>query len=72
LQGPADADEMADELILAAAHADCEGFDHATHLPSLIEILAQGMGLEGGRDLVAGRLGIDVPPSGVEAGGPPL
>jgi Protein of unknown function (DUF2786) len=57
LQGPADADEMADELILAAAHADCEGFDHATHLPSLIEILAQGMGLEGGRDLVAGRLG---------------
>jgi hypothetical protein len=48
---------MADELILAAAHADCEGSDDGTHLRSLIDALAQGMGLERGRDLVARRLG---------------
>ena len=56
LQGPADADVMVDELILAAAHADCEGSGDGTHLRSLIDALAQGMGLEGGRDLVARRL----------------
>ena len=57
LRGPAGADEMADELILAAAHVDCEGSDDGTHLRCLIDALAQGMGLEGGRDLVARRLG---------------
>lgn len=57
LRGPADADEMADELIMAAAHADCEGSDYGTHLRSLIDALAQGMGLVRGRDLVARRLG---------------
>jgi hypothetical protein len=57
LWDPAGADEIADELILAAAHADCEGPDDGTHLPSLIEALAEGMGLERGRDLVARRLG---------------
>ena len=56
LRGPAGADEMADELILAAAHVDCEGSDDGTHLRCLIDALAQGMGLEGGRDLVARRL----------------
>jgi hypothetical protein len=48
---------MADDLILAAAHADCEGFDDGTHLRSLIDALAQGLGLERGRELVAYRLG---------------
>jgi hypothetical protein len=53
----AGADEMADDLILAAAHADCEGFDDGTQLRSLIDTLAQGLGLERGRELVAYRLG---------------
>ncbi len=57
LQDPAGADEMADELILTATHAACEGPDDGIHLRSLIDALAEGMALEGGRDLVARRLG---------------
>jgi hypothetical protein len=57
LRGPARANEIADELILAAAHAECEGSGEGTHLRSLIDSLAQGMGLERGRHLVAHRLG---------------
>jgi hypothetical protein len=48
---------MADDLILAAAHADCEGSDDGTHLRSLIDALAQGLGFESGRELVVDRLG---------------
>jgi hypothetical protein len=47
---------MVDDLISAAAHADCEGFD-GTHLRSLIDALAQGLGLERGQELVVYRLG---------------
>jgi Protein of unknown function (DUF2786) len=50
------ADEMADELILAAARADREGFDDGTYVRSLIDELARGLGLERGRELVAHRL----------------
>jgi Protein of unknown function (DUF2786) len=57
LRGPARADEMVDELILAAGHAECEISGDGTHLRSLIDALADGMGLERGRDLVARRLG---------------
>jgi hypothetical protein len=57
LPRPARADEVADELILAAAHAECDGSGEGTHLRSLIDALAQGMGLERGPDLVAQRLG---------------
>ena len=57
LRGPACADEIVDELILAAAHAECEGSGDGTHLRSLIDALAEGLGLERGRDLVARRLG---------------
>jgi hypothetical protein len=57
LRVPACADGKVDELILAAAHAECEGSGDGTHLRSLIDELAQGMGLERGRDLVARRLG---------------
>jgi hypothetical protein len=46
-----------DDLILAAAHADCEGFDDGTRSRSLIDALAQGLGLERGRELVVHRLG---------------
>jgi len=53
----AGADEMADDLILAAAHADREGFDDGTYLRSLIDELARGLGLERGRELIAHRLG---------------
>jgi uncharacterized protein DUF2786 len=52
----ADADEMADELILAAVYADREGVDDGTYLRSLIDELARGLGLERGRQLVAHRL----------------
>jgi hypothetical protein len=52
----ADPDEMVEDLILAAAHAEFEGFGDGTHLQSLIDALAQGMGLERGRELVARRL----------------
>ena len=47
---------MADGLILAAAHAGCESLGDGTQLQSLIDALAQGMGLEHGRELVARRL----------------
>ena len=57
LRVPACADGKVDELILAAAHAECEGSGDGTHLRSLIDELAQGMGLARGRDLVARRLG---------------
>jgi Protein of unknown function (DUF2786) len=49
------ADKMADDLILAAAHADCEGLDDARR-QSLVDALAQGVGLERGPELVAGRV----------------
>lgn len=52
------ADEAADELILAAAHAECEGFDGGALRRSSIDALAQGLGLERGCELVAQRLGI--------------
>jgi hypothetical protein len=53
----ASAEEMVDDLILAAALADCEGFDDGTPRQSLINALADGLGLERGRELVAYRLG---------------
>jgi len=62
-QGPrgfrdtAGAEEMADDLILAAAHADCEGLNDGPPRQSMIDALAQGLGLECGRELVAYRLG---------------
>jgi Protein of unknown function (DUF2786) len=55
-QDAAGADEMVDEMILSAAHADCDGLDDG-HLRSLIDALAQGLGLEHGRELVVYRLG---------------
>jgi hypothetical protein len=54
--GMAGRDEMADDLILTAAHAECEGVDDGTYLRSLIDTLAQGLGLERGRELVVYRL----------------
>jgi Protein of unknown function (DUF2786) len=51
----ASADEMTDDLVLAAAHADCEGLDDARR-QSLIDALAQGLGLWRGRELVAYRV----------------
>jgi hypothetical protein len=55
-RGAASTDEMADGLILAAAHVGCESLGDGTQLQSLIDALAQGMGLERGRELVARRL----------------
>ena len=52
----AGADEMADELILAAAYANREAVDDGTFLSSLIDELARGLGLERGRELVAHRV----------------
>jgi hypothetical protein len=49
------ADELADNLILAATHADCEGLDDARR-QSLIDALAGGIGPERGRELVACRV----------------
>ncbi len=54
--GTAGTDEMADGRILAAAHAGCESLGDGTQLQSLIDALAQGIGLERGRELVARRL----------------
>jgi hypothetical protein len=51
----ANPDELADNLILAAAHADCEGLDDARR-QSLIDALAQGLGPGRGRELVAYRV----------------
>jgi hypothetical protein len=56
-RGTAGTDEMADGLILAAAHAGCDSHRDGTQLQSLIDALAQGMNLECGRELVARRLG---------------
>jgi len=55
-RGPTGTGEMADDLILAAAHADCEGCGHGTRQQELIDALTQGLGLERGRELVARRL----------------
>jgi hypothetical protein len=49
------ADELADNLILAATHADCEGLDDERR-QSLIDALAQGIGPQRGRELVACRV----------------
>ncbi len=51
------ADELVDDLLRAAAHANCKGFGDGTRLRLTIESLAQGLGLERGRELVASRLG---------------
>jgi hypothetical protein len=48
---------MADDLILAATHAYREGLDDGTRSRSLIDALAEGLGLERGRELVVYRLG---------------
>jgi len=50
-------DEVVDDLILAAVHVDCQGVADGAHLPSLIDALAHGLGLEQGRELVAYRVG---------------
>jgi Protein of unknown function (DUF2786) len=50
-------DETVDELILAAVHANCKGPDDGARVQSLIDALAQGLGLERGRELVVYRLG---------------
>ncbi len=47
--GTASEDEV-DDLILAAAHANCEGPDDGAHVQPLIDALAQGLGLERGRE----------------------
>jgi hypothetical protein len=49
-------DEMADGLILAAAHACCGSLGDGRQLQSLIDTLAQGIGLERDRELVVRRL----------------
>ena len=54
--GTASEDEV-DDLILAAAHANCEGPDDGAHVQPLIDALAQGLGLERGRERVVFRLG---------------
>jgi Protein of unknown function (DUF2786) len=50
-------EDEVDHLILAAAHADCERFDDGICSRSLIDALAQGLGLEHGQELVVHRLG---------------
>lgn len=54
--GTAGIDEMADGLILAAAHACCGSLGDGRQLQSLIDALAQGIGLERDRELVVRRL----------------
>ncbi len=54
--GAAGTDEMADGLIIAAAHVGCENLGDGAQLQSFIDALAEGMGLEGGRELVVRRL----------------
>ena len=49
-------DEMADGLILAAAHACCGSLGDGRQLQSLIDTLAQGLGLERGRERWVSRL----------------
>ena len=44
------ADELVDDLLRAAAHANCKGFGDGTRLRLTIESLAQGLGLERGRN----------------------
>jgi hypothetical protein len=48
---------MADDFILGAAHLGPEGSRYGTQLGSLLDALAQGLGLDGGRELVVCRLG---------------
>lgn len=53
--GRANAREVVDELILTAAHADCEGMADS-ELAAMTGLLAAGAGFERGREIVAGRL----------------